>query len=204
MPGSEAKSRFYGWINFSGNISTSDAGRKTQNGNFPLIYDLRPNRMELNQIVLYIERLPDEAQTDHIDWGFRVSFLYGLDYRFTFSRGWLSDQLLKHNSYYGFDTPMVYFDLYIPYVFQGMNIRIGRIISEPDIEAQLAPNNLMASHSLLYGFDHLLSGRNFHHNEDQRSVDDPGWNLRRHRRRHLAGGSWPSTDRHCDGAMDRA
>jgi hypothetical protein len=34
-----------------------------------------------------------------------------------------------------------------------MNIRIGRIISEPDIEAQLAPNNLMASHSLLYGFD---------------------------------------------------
>jgi hypothetical protein len=34
-----------------------------------------------------------------------------------------------------------------------MNIRVGRIISEPDIEAQLAPNNLMASHSLLYGFD---------------------------------------------------
>src|SRR6476620_9789243 len=142
----KSKVQFYGWVNFSGNISTSDAGGKTQNGNFPLIYDLRPNRMELNQLVLYIERLPDEAQTDHIDWGFRVSFLYGLDYRFTFSRGWFSDQLLKHNSYYGFDTPMVYLDLYIPYVFQGMNIRIGRIISEPDIEAQLAPNNLMASH----------------------------------------------------------
>jgi hypothetical protein len=49
--------------------------------------------------------------------------------------------------------PMIYLDLYIPFVAQGMNIRIGRIISEPDIEAQLAPNNLMASHSLLYGFD---------------------------------------------------
>ena len=108
---------------------------------------------------------------------FESRSLYGLDYRFTFSTGWLSDQLLKHNSYSGFDTPMVYFDLYIPYVFQGMNIRIGRIISEPDIEAQLAPNNLMASHSLLYGFDHLLSGRNFHHDQDQRSVDDSGWNL---------------------------
>jgi hypothetical protein len=149
----KSKIQFYGWINFSGNISTSDAGGKTQNGNFPLIYDLRPNRMELNQIVLYIERLPNEAQTDHIDWGFRVSFLYGLDYRFTTSRGFISDQLLKHNSYSGFDMPMIYFDLYIPYIFQGMNIRIGRIISEPDIEAQLAPNNLMASHSLLYGFD---------------------------------------------------
>ena len=48
---------------------------------------------------------------------------------------------------------MVYVDLYIPQIFQGMNVRIGRIISEPDIEAQLAPNNLMASHSLVYGFD---------------------------------------------------
>jgi hypothetical protein len=69
--------------------------------------------MELNQFVLYVERLPNENQTDHIDWGFRVSALYGLDYRFTFSRGWFSDQLLKHNSYYGIDTLMVYLDLYI-------------------------------------------------------------------------------------------
>jgi Putative beta-barrel porin-2, OmpL-like. bbp2 len=149
----DSKIQIYGWVNFSGNISTSHPSSKSENGNFPLVYDIRPNRMELNQVVLYLERLPDENQTDHIDWGFRISALYGLDYRFTFSRGWFSDQLLKHNSYYGFDTPMVYFDLYIPYVFQGMNIRIGRIISEPDIEAQLAPNNLMASHSILYGFD---------------------------------------------------
>jgi hypothetical protein len=149
----DSKVQLYGWVNFSGNISTSHTSKKSENGNFPLIYDLRPNRMELNQIVLYLERLPNENQTDHIDWGFRLSGVYGLDYRFMISRGWFSDQLLKHNSYYGFDTPMVYLDLYIPYVFNGMNIRIGRIISEPDIEAQLAPNNLMASHSILYGFD---------------------------------------------------
>jgi len=156
-PGGDAwqksKVQIYGWANFSGNISTSDAGGKTQNGNFPLVYDIRPNRMELNQFVLYIERLADENQTDHIDWGFRISMLYGLDYRFTISRGLFSDQLLKHNSYYGFDMPMVYFDFYIPDVAQGMNIRIGRFISVPDIEAQLAPNNLFATHSLLYGFD---------------------------------------------------
>ena len=149
----DSKVQIYGWVNFSGNISTSHPSNKSENGNFPLIYDLRPNRMELNQIVLYLERLADENQTDHIDWGFRISALYGLDYRFTTTYGFLSDQLLKHNSYSGFDMPMIYLDLYIPYVFQGMNIRIGRIISEPDIEAQLAPNNLMASHSLLYGFD---------------------------------------------------
>ena len=149
----DSRIQIYGWVNFSGNISTSHPSKTSENGNFPLIYDERPNRMELNQIVLYLERMPDENQTDHIDWGFRLSALYGLDYRFTISRGWFSDQLLKHNSYAGVDMPMVYLDLYIPYVFQGMNIRIGRIISEPDIEAQLAPNNLMASHSILYGFD---------------------------------------------------
>src|SRR6202022_2949306 len=48
---------------------------------------------------------------------------------------------------------MYYIDLYDPFVAEGMNIRIGRYISIPDIEAQLAPDNYTYSHSLLYGFD---------------------------------------------------
>jgi hypothetical protein len=149
----KSRIQIYGWEDFSWNVSTSTNTSRGPNANFPLIYDLRPNRFEQNQFVLYIERVPDEFQTDHIDWGFRVSGVYGLDYRFMISRGLFSDQLLKHNDYYGFDMPMVYTDIYIPRIFQGMNVRIGRIISEPDIEAQLAPNNLMSSHSLVYGFD---------------------------------------------------
>jgi hypothetical protein len=70
------------------------------------------------------------------------------------SRGYLNDvNLLKNNHYMGYDTPMTYFNIYIPKVADGMSIIIGRIISEPDIEQQLAPNNLMASHSLVYAFD---------------------------------------------------
>lgn len=141
----ETRIQIYGWECFSWNVSTSTNTSRTPNANFPLIYDLRPNRFEQNQFVLYLERVPDEFQTDHIDWGFRVSAVYGLDYRFMISRGLFSDQLLKQNNYYGFDMPMVYVDLYFPQILRGMNVRIGRIISEPDIEAQLAPNNLMAS-----------------------------------------------------------
>jgi hypothetical protein len=48
---------------------------------------------------------------------------------------------------------MTYFNVYIPQVAQGWEIILGRIISMPDIEQQLAPNNLMASHSLVYSFD---------------------------------------------------
>jgi hypothetical protein len=103
--------------------------------------------------VVYFERTPDENQTDHMDWGFRVSSVYGLDYRYMISRGLFSAQLIRFNNYYGYDMPMVYFDVYIPKVFEGLNIRIGRIISEADIEAQLAPNNPMSSHSLLYTYD---------------------------------------------------
>jgi hypothetical protein len=41
---------------------------------------------------------------------------------------------------------MAYVDLYFSWVAQGMNIRVGRYISLPDIEAQLAPVNLMSRH----------------------------------------------------------
>jgi hypothetical protein len=157
--------QIYGWEDASGNLSSSHNTAGGQNGNFPAAYDSRPNRLEQNQFVLYAERTPDEFQTDHIDWGFRVSALYGLDYRYMISRGFLSGQLLKQapgatgqpagnpGNYYGYDFPMMYGDLYIPGIADGMNIRVGRIISLADIEAQLAPNNLMSSHSLLYSFD---------------------------------------------------
>jgi hypothetical protein len=48
---------------------------------------------------------------------------------------------------------MTYFNVYLPNIAQGEQIIVGRIISLPDIEQQLAPNNLMASHSLVYSFD---------------------------------------------------
>ena len=92
-------------------------------------------------------------QKDHFDWGFRLTLLYGIDYRFTTAKGIFSNQLLGKNQEYGFDPVMAYVDFYVPQVAQGMNIRIGRYISLPDIEAQLAPNNYTYTHSILYTFD---------------------------------------------------
>lgn len=43
--------------------------------------------------------------------------------------------------------------LYIPHVAQGMVIKVGRYISPPDIEAQLAPDNYLFTHSLMFTFD---------------------------------------------------
>lgn len=146
----KSRVKIYGWINTGFNLSTSTNGRYA---NAPASYFVVPNSIQLDQATFYIERVPNTVQTDHFDWGFRLTSLYGLDYRFTTAKGYFSNQLLGKNAENGYDLVMAYFDMYFPQVAQGMNIRIGRYISLPDIEAQLAPDNYSYSHSLLYTFD---------------------------------------------------
>ena len=146
--------QIYGWINGGFNLSTNQL---QPGGNNPIGYAYTPNTGQLDQAVLYIERLPDTVQKDHVDWGFRLSALYGENYRYTNSYGLLSNQFNGNNQVYGFDFPMLYADIYIPQIFEGMNIRIGRYISPPDIEAQLAPNNYTYTHSLTYTYDNYTN-----------------------------------------------
>src|SRR3984885_6667837 len=129
-----SRTKVYGWVAGRVNASTSSSN------NFPLSYDIFPNRVELNQAVIYVERLPNTVQNTHFDWGYHLTAFYGIDYRFTTAKDYFSQQLLKFNRQYGFDPVLEYVDLYFP-VKQGLNIRIGRFLSVPGIEAQLAPNN---------------------------------------------------------------
>ncbi len=149
----DAHVQVYGWVAPGANLSTNST---RPGGNAPAAYDYTPNTVQLDQAVIYIERLADTTQNDHFDWGFRLSALYGVDYRYTTAYGLFSYQLLNHNAVNGYDFPMVYTDLYFP-VLQGMDVRIGRFISIPDIEAQLAPNNYTYVHSLTYTFDNYTN-----------------------------------------------
>jgi hypothetical protein len=150
-----SKIKWYGWAAIGANGSTNNRGNASQGiaANAPSAYDVYPNTVVLDQLALYTERLADTVQTDHFDWGFRLTNLYGQDYRYTTSHGILSQQLLVKNSQYGYDPVMVYLDLYFPKLGQGADLRIGRYVSLPDIEAQLAPNNYSYSHSILYTYD---------------------------------------------------
>jgi hypothetical protein len=146
---SDSHIQVYGWLNAGGNFSTSSV----RGGNAPAGYDYNPNTVQLDQAVLYIERLPDTVQKDHVDWGFRVAPIFGENYRYTTAYGLWSNQLLNQNKNYGYDLPMAYGEVFIPQIAEGLMIRFGRYISIPDIEAQLAPNNYMYSHSMTYTFD---------------------------------------------------
>jgi len=135
-----------GWVTFSGNYSTA------KQSNAPFSYWVVPNELELDQLVFRLHRELDSVQTDHIDWGFRSTLMYGIDYRYMTAGGWFSDQLLKHNELNGWDPTEQYVDVYFPW--NGGNIvRIGRWIACPDIETQWAPDNYMASHSLQFTVD---------------------------------------------------
>lgn len=146
--------QIYGWVNGGFNFSSNS---QRPGGNAPMAYMYSPNTAQLDQTVLYIDRVPDTVQTDHIDWGMRLSALYGVDYRYTTAYGIASDQLLRDNRINGYDFPMMYGELYIPNVSEGLLLRLGRYISIPDIEAQLAPNNYMYSHSMTYSFDNYTN-----------------------------------------------
>ena len=147
--------QFYGWIDPGGNASTSTAAA---GGNAPAAYDYTPIALQLDQFVTYLERVPDTVQNDHIDWGFRLSTIYGENYRFTTAYGIQSEQYLGKNNVNGIDYPMEWVELFVPHFgAEGTDIRFGRFISLPDIEAQLAPNNYMYTHSITYTLDNYTN-----------------------------------------------
>jgi len=148
LPGAaDARLRAYGWITTSANLSNA------RNSNLPSSYLLVPNSAQVEQVVMRLEREPDTVQQKEWDWGFRTTFLYGTNYRWMTAGGWFSDQLLERNELYGFDPTEVYFDLYAPSIGEGTVFRIGRWVACPDIETQFAPDNFMATHSLLFTHD---------------------------------------------------
>src|ERR1700681_1135077 len=143
----------YGWINAGGNLSNNTV----RGGNWPAADLYNPNTVQLDQAVVYFERLPDTVQKDHVDWGFRIAPIYGENYRYTTAYGLWSYQLLNQNKNYGYDMPMAYGEVFIPQIAEGLMVRFGRYISIPDIEAQLAPNNYMYTHSMTYTFDNYTN-----------------------------------------------
>jgi hypothetical protein len=137
----------YGWIDVGANWSTS------KHSNSPAGYDLVASNAGLNQAVLRIERPLDTAQTDHVDWGFRVTNLFGTDYRYGAAKGFLDSALLDRNKLYAYDCPELYAQWYLPKIAEGATLTVGRYYSDPDIEGQLATSNYMRSHSQMLVVD---------------------------------------------------
>jgi hypothetical protein len=141
--------RIYGWMNPGIELTHSSALTT-----FPISYNPVANRIQMDQAVVRFERDPDTVQQDHVDWGFRISNIYGVDYRWTSAYGYQSGQVATKNLLNGYDDPELFGMVYVPHMFKGGTvIELGRVISVPDIEAQLAPQNYLYSHSIMFDWD---------------------------------------------------
>ena len=149
-PLENAHVQVYGWIDAGGNVSSATHGF---GGNAPVADSFNQNAIQLDQAVIYIERVPDTVQNTSVDWGFRFAPMYGENYRYTTALGFFSNQLVDQNRLNGFDMPMAYGEVFIPFVADGVLFRFGRYITLPDIEAQLAPNDYLYTRSITYSVD---------------------------------------------------
>ena len=91
----ENRIRIYGWINPSFNVSTS------RNSNFPLSYAVPPTKCIWTKLCYVSNAYLTRCNRNTPDWGFRLTSMYGEDYRFTTAKGWFSSQLLKDNNLTG-------------------------------------------------------------------------------------------------------
>ena len=145
--------------------------QRPNSSNLPTAYWIVPNTIQLDQARRQ-NRTGDRLGADRPHrLGIQIRHLFGIDYRYTTAGGFFSQQLLYHNNLYGYDPVEQYFELYIPRIFEGMVIRVGRWIACPDIETQYAPDNYLASHSLLFTYDtYTQTGAMFSFQLNQRNM----------------------------------
>ncbi len=133
----------YGWINPSLNISSA------KQTNDPMGFSFIPNQLEFNEGVAVFEKLPDTLSHQY-DFGFNLTNLYGIDYRYSLMKGVFSQQFIQQNLIYG-DDPMIFnAQFYLPNLGNGALVTVGRFLAPGDIESPLANDNYLVSHSLSF------------------------------------------------------
>lgn len=115
-----------GWVEGSYTASTNTLS------NQPVVWNDRANRFLLNQAWVRVERSVVTSGTTEATWGYRIDTDIGSDYRFSMMRGLLNGQLESRNgqqNIYGVDLIQFYTNVYIPTLFEGTDVRVGRLFT---------------------------------------------------------------------------
>lgn len=128
----------------------------------PVTWNDRTNRFLLQQHWVNIGKNLD-TESKELDWGWKVAFLGGTDYRYTVVRGLLDDQLKNtrpsvsepngfQQNLYGVDIPLFYLNAWLPNVFEGTEVAVGRMFTPFGYESVMAPSTPLMSRSYAFNW----------------------------------------------------
>jgi hypothetical protein len=138
---------------FDNPCSSLDIGMWTQvgyftsgaNGNGTGLFNDYPNRVQLQQQWLYVEKATN-TDCQSFDWGFRVDGLYGTDGPDTQAFGGRPNEWdfgWNHGGAYGFAIPQAYVEL----AYDKLSAKVGHFYTTIGYEVVMAPHNFFYSHA---------------------------------------------------------
>jgi hypothetical protein len=139
-----------GWVEQSFTASTDGISDS------PVVWDDRANRYLVQQAWVRIGRSVINTGTTEPTFGFQVDILNGSDYRFTLPRGLLNSQLDSSTpgsqNLYGVDPIQHYVSMFVPTLFRGTEIRLGRVYTPWGVESLEAVSTPLLTRSYAFNF----------------------------------------------------
>lgn len=117
--------------------------------NFGRVFDDRSNSPLLNQAIIIFEK-PIDPLSEKLEWGFKLSLMYGSDARFIHSVGLLDEY---SNDRLQFDIVEAYLNFHFPVLTKhGIDVKVGKFVTLEGIEVIPASGNFFYSHSYIFNF----------------------------------------------------
>ena len=138
--------KFYGHA--EGGIAFN-AASPNNNENFGSLFTDKSNQLQLNQLMLTVER-PIDPAVQKLDIGFKLQGMFGTDARYTHSLA-ETDHLIHSKNQFDFNEATV--NVHLPEVFEGgVDVKIGQFPSPMGAEIIDATGNSLYSHSYIFNF----------------------------------------------------
>lgn len=139
--------KIYGWT--QGSYTTGSVRRSS----LPVPFIDRVNQFSLNQNWLHVEKSIDTEKKEFQIGGAADLILPGTDYRFTPSRGLLTERQ-RNGETYGIDLYQAYVDMFLPNLgSQGTTLRVGKFNTHCEYEVVQGISTPFLSRSYLFQYN---------------------------------------------------
>jgi hypothetical protein len=138
-----------GWVEQSYTASTDRVSNVT------VTWNDRANQYLLQQAWFRFGRSVVTTGTSEPTFGFQIDVLSGSDYRFTLPRGLFNSQLVNSTgaqNLYGVDPIQEYGAAYLPNLFHGVELRLGRLYTPWGVESLEAVSTPLLSRSYAFNW----------------------------------------------------